>query len=114
MLISMPFAIIHPCTYTPKARWVTRADGTATCEMGDYFAEGFTHSGKPDGIRAKVGGYHRTLSTYLNALVDVGFSLDRTAEPAASGDVAERVAPPFRYVPAAFIARCTVSGGSVQ
>ncbi|HAL49192.1 MAG TPA: class I SAM-dependent methyltransferase, partial [Dehalococcoidia bacterium] len=47
----------------------------------DYFAEGFWRSENPDGVRGKVGAHHRTLSTYLNGLVEAGLSLERLVEP---------------------------------
>jgi hypothetical protein len=34
-------------------------------------------------VRIRVGSSHRTLSTYLNALIDAGFSLERVVEPPA-------------------------------
>jgi hypothetical protein len=37
----------------------------------------------PDGVRIRVGSSHRTLSTYLNALIDAGFSLELAVEPPA-------------------------------
>jgi SAM-dependent methyltransferase len=50
-----------------------------------YFAEGWWTSSahNPDGVRVRVGSSHRTVSTYLNALIDAGFSLDRAVEPPA-------------------------------
>ena len=50
-----------------------------------YFAEGWWTSTahNPDGVRIRVGSSHRTLSTYLNALIDAGFSLELAVEPPA-------------------------------
>ena len=50
-----------------------------------YFAEGWWTSAahNPAGVRIRVGSSHRTLSTYLNALVESGFSLERIVEPPA-------------------------------
>lgn len=52
---------------------------------GSYGTEGFWTSAdhNPDGIRIRVGSTHRTLATYLNALLDAGFVLDRVHEPPA-------------------------------
>jgi 2-polyprenyl-3-methyl-5-hydroxy-6-metoxy-1,4-benzoquinol methylase len=60
-----------------------------------YFAEGWWTSTahKPDGVRIRVGSSHRTLSTYLNALIDAGFSLELAVEPPAP-------------VPTFFLLRC--------
>jgi 2-polyprenyl-3-methyl-5-hydroxy-6-metoxy-1,4-benzoquinol methylase len=51
-----------------------------------YFAEGRWTSPhhNPDGVRARVGSSHRTLSTYLNTLIEAGFVLERLIEPSAS------------------------------
>jgi SAM-dependent methyltransferase len=35
------------------------------------------------GVRIRVGPSHRTLSTYVNALIDAGFSLELAVEPPA-------------------------------
>lgn len=49
--------------------------------------------------------YHRTLSTYLNCLAEAGLVLDRMAEPAAEGSLAEE-RPDLPEVPLPLIARC--------
>jgi len=54
---------------------------------GGYTAEGFWRSDQhdPEGARIRVGSSHRTLATYLNALLTAGFDPDpgvRAAEPA--------------------------------
>jgi len=52
-------------------------------ELG-YGAEGWWHSPEhnPDGIRLRVGSFHRRLSTYLNCLTDAGLAIDKVVEPA--------------------------------
>jgi ubiquinone/menaquinone biosynthesis C-methylase UbiE len=65
------FAITHPCFQRPPG--------------GDYHREGFWRSTNPDGVRGRVGAHHRTLSTYLNALVHAGLFLERLAEPPLPG-----------------------------
>ncbi|MAF52605.1 MAG: class I SAM-dependent methyltransferase [SAR202 cluster bacterium] len=70
------FLITHPCFQGPGSRWVG-----AERVVVDYFAEGFWRSENPDGVRGKVGAHHRTLSTYLNGLVEAGLSLERLVEP---------------------------------
>lgn len=51
---------------------------------GGYECEGWWISPDhgPDGVRFRVGAYHRRLSTYVNTMLDVGFTLERTIEPA--------------------------------
>ena len=50
---------------------------------GSYIDEGWWTSPdhNPEGVRIRVGSSHRTLSTYLNALIDAGFHLERAVEP---------------------------------
>jgi 2-polyprenyl-3-methyl-5-hydroxy-6-metoxy-1,4-benzoquinol methylase len=50
-----------------------------------YFHEGRWTSTdhNPDGVRIRVGSSHRTVSTYLNTLIDAGFVLERIVEPPA-------------------------------
>ena len=52
---------------------------------GCYFDEGWWTSSNhnPEGVRIRVGSSHRTISTYLNALLEAGFVLDGAAEPPA-------------------------------
>ena len=42
-----------------------------------------------DGVRGRMGYYHRTLSTYINDLLAAGFALERLEEPLAGGDAAQ-------------------------
>jgi 2-polyprenyl-3-methyl-5-hydroxy-6-metoxy-1,4-benzoquinol methylase len=50
-----------------------------------YFHEGRWTSPdhNPDGVRIRVGSSHRTISTYLNTLIDAGFTVERIVEPPA-------------------------------
>jgi hypothetical protein len=48
-----------------------------------YFDERFWRAQAPNAVR-RAGNYHRTLSTYLNALANVGFVLEHATEPVAS------------------------------
>ena len=87
------FAIPHPCFETPHAQWIPLADPghpLARIVTG-YFDERQWFSSNPDGVRSRVGDYHRMLSTYLNALSTAGFALERAIEPGPSARQAERV-----------------------
>jgi ubiquinone/menaquinone biosynthesis C-methylase UbiE len=84
------FSITHPCVVPPGSYWTTEAEGGPGRHVLGYFAEGFAVPPYSPGVRGKVGTYHRTLSTYLNTLADIGFTLDRIAEPRATGLAAER------------------------
>lgn len=47
---------------------------------GNYFAEGPWRSTHPHSVR-RAGNYHRTISTYLTAVLDHGFALWACDEP---------------------------------
>ena len=101
------FSITHPVLDTALARTgvVRAATGGARRQVRTYFAEGLWRSDNPHGVRGKVGAYHRTLSTYVNTLVDAGLNVERLAEPQATGTLAERL-PHLRDVPGGLVARC--------
>jgi SAM-dependent methyltransferase len=48
-----------------------------------YATEGRWESGG-DGVRGRMGSYHRTLATYVNDLIGSGFVLERLEEPLAA------------------------------
>jgi hypothetical protein len=97
------FVIGHPCFLVPDASAVAVSDGRqAVCVTG-YFEERFWRSSNPNGVR-RAGNHHRTLSTYLNALVAAGFHLDAVEEPVASRRLAEQQ-PLYTEVPIFFAAR---------
>ncbi|MEY9835195.1 class I SAM-dependent methyltransferase [Streptacidiphilus sp. EB103A] len=82
------FTIPHPCFEAPGASWAPEAvddDPPDTRRrrrtVGDYLTEGFWRSTNPEGAR-RAGNQHRTLSTYLGALLAQGFALEAIAEPA--------------------------------
>jgi hypothetical protein len=66
----------------PHAGWVETDEGRSRRVCGDYLDEGFWRSTNPEGAR-RAGNQHRTLSRYLMALIDQGFTLDLVAEPTA-------------------------------
>jgi 2-polyprenyl-3-methyl-5-hydroxy-6-metoxy-1,4-benzoquinol methylase len=72
-------SMVHPCfpgNQTGLSSWPPEES---------YFDEGYWTSPRhnPDGARIRVGSSHRTLSTYLNTLLEAGFALERVVEPAA-------------------------------
>jgi 2-polyprenyl-3-methyl-5-hydroxy-6-metoxy-1,4-benzoquinol methylase len=99
------FSITHPCIQAPHSSWTTRPDGTVARESGDYFAEGFWRPEGAPGVRGRVGAHHRTLSSYLNALIDVGLTIDRLIEPAATKSLIQK-ASGYRSLPPALLVRC--------
>ncbi|MGK4580589.1 class I SAM-dependent methyltransferase [Kitasatospora sp. HPMI-4] len=84
---SLVLTIPHPCFEAPHAGWTQAADGAARRVVGDYLAEGFWRSGNPEAVR-RAGNHHRTLATYLTALLRHAFVVEAVAEPAPSAEVA--------------------------
>ncbi len=95
-------SIVHPCFFPPHSKWGNAADGAVHREVRGYFEEKLWYSNNPHGVRGKVGAYHRMLSTYLNALIDVGLTLEHLVEVQGTGEIAERI-PGYREVPVIMI-----------
>jgi SAM-dependent methyltransferase len=119
----LQFSILHPC-FVPPHRRVLRepaADGTGmvvrAIEVGGYFdiidgrVDRWWFGAVPPQERAHVAPFqeprfHRTLSTWVNFLIEAGFVLERLGEPCADAATAEavpaiadtRVAPLFLHV----------------
>ena len=91
------FVITHPCFQAPGSRVV---DGDRL--VGSYFKEGFWRSDNPEGVRGVVGAYHRTLSTYVNGLVNAGLIIEWLIEPQG----AKQSTPDRSKVPAFLMVRC--------
>ena len=87
------FSITHPCFDTPHRRNLRDEDGhTYAIEVGDYFAgrEGevkeWLFFAAPPEIKEetppfRIPVFMRTLSSWLNRLVEAGFVLERFGEP---------------------------------
>ena len=76
---SFVISMVHPCFPGNDAGLSSWPPG------GSYTDEGWWTSTahNPDGARIRVGSSHRTVSTYVNALIAAGFSINRMLEPAA-------------------------------
>jgi ubiquinone/menaquinone biosynthesis C-methylase UbiE len=98
------FSLLHPCFHTSNSGELTTDEGVQRI-VGRYFAEGFWISPSRTGPPGRVGAYHRSISTYLNALLDEGLVLERVAEPQLTGEDAMR-RPVWQEVPVVFIGRC--------
>lgn len=107
------FAILHPCYHTSRSDEMDTPEG-AVRVVGKYFTEGHWRSDTRTGPPGKVGAYHRTLSTYVNALTDAGLALERLSEIGMTGTVvASPLAsgrPVWAEVPAVLVARCIKRG----
>ena len=95
----LQFSITHPCFDTPHRRNLRDEGGlTYAIEVGDYFRnlEGdvteWLFSSAPPEVKEglppfKTPRFTRTLSQWLNLLVEAGFLLERIEEPRPSDEV---------------------------
>jgi len=89
------FTLLHPC-FEGRPFHVTEAPPYLFDEAGlpaayvvsRYATEGYWNSGG-DGVRGRMGAYHRTLSTSVNDLIAAGFVLERLEEPLAGFNAAK-------------------------
>ncbi|HEU5440330.1 MAG TPA: class I SAM-dependent methyltransferase [Ktedonobacterales bacterium] len=111
------FAILHPCYNTARSGDIVTPEGTLRT-IGGYFEEGYWRSDARTGPPGKVGAYHRTLSTYVNALTDAGLTLERLSEPGPPDSLPDAPAftsrPVWAEVPAVLVARCHKGATSAQ
>jgi len=89
----LQFSICHPCFDTPHRRNLRHADGvTYAIEVGDYFRNNdgevgqWLFSAAPEEAKApwplfKVPRFSRTVSRWINLLIEAGFVIERLAEP---------------------------------
>jgi len=92
------FSITHPCFDTPHRKNLRDEGGlTYAIEVGDYFrelhgeVEEWIFSAAPPEVRAglrpfRLPRFTRTLSAWLNFLVEAGFVLERFGEPRPSDE----------------------------
>jgi ubiquinone/menaquinone biosynthesis C-methylase UbiE len=98
----LQFSIVYPCFATPHRENLRDETGrTYAIEVGDYFrtregeVEEWIFSAAPpeirEGLRAfRVPLFTRTLSEWLNLLVDTGFVLERLGEPYPSDEAVRK------------------------
>lgn len=98
----LQLSISHPCFSTPRWKWVRGDDGRRVAlECGDYFCElngeieewmfGATPAELKETLpKFRIPVFTRTLSTWLNLLIDVGFRLERIEEPRADEETVAR------------------------
>jgi ubiquinone/menaquinone biosynthesis C-methylase UbiE len=105
------FSILHPCFHTSQSGEIETTEGAART-IRRYFVEGYWRSETRPGPPGRIGAYHRTLSTYINALGDAGLHLERVCEPQGVPDAADSPSlsgvtrPVWREVPAVLVVRC--------
>jgi SAM-dependent methyltransferase len=120
----LQFSLSHPCFATPRWRWIRDENGEKVgLEVGDYFRgpdgaiEEWIFSTTPPDRREslrkfRVPRFWRTLSGWLNLLIETGLVVERLAEPFAD-DEAIQAHPQFactRIVAFFLIVRCRRPG----
>lgn len=95
----LQFSISHPCFDTPHRRNLRDADGwTYAIEVGDYFrnlegeVDQWLFKVAPPEVRQglppfRTPHYTRTLSRWLNLLVESGLRIERVSEPRPSDEM---------------------------
>ncbi len=97
----LQFSITHPVNTTPVRWWVKdEHDAKHSLAIGGYFHEGpitesWTFSMASEDLKARhdpftITAVRRTLSGWLNLVIDAGLAIDRVVEPVASNELAEQ------------------------
>jgi SAM-dependent methyltransferase len=72
------FSVEHPIATAPtQPEWITAADGHQTWPVDNYLSEGRRVT---DWLAKGVIKQHRTIASYLNLLIDLGFAISRVVE----------------------------------
>ncbi|MEM7735508.1 MAG: methyltransferase domain-containing protein [Deinococcota bacterium] len=104
-------SMLHPCFESPfdannPPIELTSAGNFLAARVRRYLEEGHWSSGG-NGVRGKVGAYHRTLSTYINDLLNAGFRLDAIYEPSLeAGDYKTVEEQWFSKIPKGLVIKC--------
>lgn len=97
------FTVPHPCFDAPATETFSTPGGIRRA-VGDYFAEGLWRSPHPHSVR-RAGNHHRTIRTYVTAVLEHGFVLRGLDEPAPSDEIRAEAPhrlglPPFLVISA--------------
>ncbi|MFC0274488.1 class I SAM-dependent methyltransferase [Metabacillus herbersteinensis] len=85
------FSILHPCFVTPESGWVKNDDGEKIhWKVDKYFYEGVYEQVFPQGHKEKLLLFHRTLTSYFNAITEAGFTLEGLVEPKPSEEMLKK------------------------
>ncbi|WP_077706985.1 class I SAM-dependent methyltransferase [Virgibacillus dokdonensis] len=83
------FSILHPCFVTPASVWDKDHRGNKLhWDVDQYFYEGVYKQRL--GVDEKVLLFHRTLTTYMNTLLGIGFELEKIIEPKPSQEMLKK------------------------
>lgn len=98
----LQFSINHPCLSAPKCEWIRDENGQRIIvKCMDYFREPneeieeWTFGAAPEDLKKKMPKFKtpvftRTLSKWLNLLIDTGFVLEQFAEPKADDETIKK------------------------
>ena len=109
---SFAFAILHPCFESPfrvpeSPIEINENGDFVAIRVMHYLEEGHWNSGGV-GMRGRVGAYHRTISTYVNALLTNGFQITGMAEPAlAQSDYRDLASQRDSRIPRLLVVKAT-------
>jgi ubiquinone/menaquinone biosynthesis C-methylase UbiE len=92
------FTLLHPCFHATSTSWHTDSMGNKGRVIYNYFREGFWRAKNPSGMRYQTGSFHRTVSTYVNTLLTVGFEIRRVIELPFEGERSAQD-PPYEKLP---------------
>ncbi|WLR42560.1 class I SAM-dependent methyltransferase [Bacillus carboniphilus] len=83
------FSILHPCFITPESGWEkTKTGEKLHWNVDQYFYEGVYE--QPLGDKERMLFFHRTLTSYINGLINTGFTLEAVIEPMPSKEMLKK------------------------
>ncbi|WP_235616308.1 class I SAM-dependent methyltransferase [Lysinibacillus parviboronicapiens] len=85
---SFIFSILHPCFITPNSGWERNEQvNKQYWKVQRYFYEGVYDQRLPIDSDEKIVFYHRTLTSYIKAIIKIGFTLEDVIEPMPSKEM---------------------------
>ncbi|MEN2466904.1 class I SAM-dependent methyltransferase [Ornithinibacillus sp. JPR2-1] len=85
---SFVFSILHPCFITPDSGWIRNEQGVKEhWKVSRYFYEGVYDQRLPIQSNKPIVYYHRTLSSYVKAIISAGFTIEDLVEPKPSKEI---------------------------
>ncbi len=90
------FSILHPCFVTPNSGWIRNEQlDQQFWKVQRYFYEGVYDQKLPLDADEKIVFYHRTLTSYMKAIIQAGFKVEEVIEPMPSKEMLSRY-PQFK------------------